>query len=87
MAKIERSTYIRISKTLLRKLFRTGCWGAGSMYEEHLKEGFPKEDADKAILVADALVRQGILGKKRKLYGFKYFLREEMYEKIMEIIQ
>lgn len=84
--KIKRSEYILISKALLRKLFSTGCWGKGSLYEEHLKDGFPQEEKGKVLQVADALVKQNIICKKRKLYGFKYYLNTERRAKIKEIL-
>jgi len=85
--KIQKSDYIKISKSLLIKLFKEGCWGKGSLYEDNLKDGFPKDEVDKVIVIADALVRQGILGKKRKQYGFKYFLNADRRDKIIEIIK
>jgi len=83
---IKRSDYITISKALIRKLYSSGCWGKGSLYEDHLKDGFPAEEKGKVLVVADALVKQGILIKKRKKYGFKYYLNIEKREKIKEIL-
>lgn len=85
--KITRSDYIIISKAILRKLYITGCWGKGSLYEEHLKDGFPQNEKGKVLIVADALVRQGLICKKRKIYGFKFFLNPEKRDKIREILK
>ena len=84
--KITRSDYILISKALIRKLYMTGCWGKGSLYEDHLKDGFPPEEKGKVLTVADALVKQRIICKKRKLYGFKYYLNTERRDKIRQIL-
>lgn len=84
--KITRSDYILISKAILRKLYSCGCWGKGSLYEEHLKDGFPQEEKGKILAIADSLVRQGILCKKRKKYGFKYYLNTARREKIKKIL-
>jgi len=81
-----RSDYIIISKAILRKLYITGCWGKGSLYEDNLKDGFPPEEKGKVIVIANALVRQNILCKKRKLYGFKFYLNTERRNKIRQIL-
>jgi len=86
MMKIKRSEYIAISKSIIRKLYSCGCWGEGSLYEDNLKDGFPPEERGKIVDVANALVRQGILCKKSKKYGLKYFLNTERREKINEIL-
>lgn len=84
--KVMRSDYIIISKVILRKLYMSGCWGKGSLYEDNLKGGFPPEEKGKVLTVADALVRQRIICKKRKLYGFKYYLNVERRDKIKQIL-
>lgn len=85
MAKIKKSEYIKISKALIIKLYKLGCWGKGSLYEDNLKDGFPSEDKGKVIPIAEALVRQGILIKIPKKYGSKYYLNKDRREKIGEI--
>ncbi len=82
---VPRSDYIRISKALIIKLYKLGCWGNGSLYEDNLKDGFPSEEKHKVLLVAEALVRQGVLIKIPKKYGMKYYLNKEKREKIEEI--
>ena len=85
MTQIKKSEYIKISKALIIKLYKLGCWGKGSLYEDNLKDGFPSEDKGKVIPVAEALVRQGILIKIPKKYGSKYYLNKNRREKIEEI--
>ena len=85
MTKIKKSEYIKISKSLIIKLYKLGCWGKGSLYEDNLKDGFPSEDKGKVIPIAEALVRQGILIKIPKKYGSKYYLNKDRREKIGEI--
>jgi len=85
MTQIKKSEYINISKALIIKLYKLGCWGKGSLYEDNLKDGFPSEDKGKVIPVAEALVRQGILIKIPKKYGSKYYLNKNRREKIEEI--
>ena len=87
MPKIKKSEYIRISKTLVRKLFDAGCFGKGSFYVHILQEAIPPEDKGKVQAVVDALVKQDILGKKKKLRGWKYFLKRERIDKIREIVR
>ena len=81
-----KSDYIKISKILVRKLFKTGCWGKGSLYEDELKDGFPPQEKGKVLAVANALVKQMILCKKPKKYGTKYFLNAKRRNKIQEIL-
>jgi len=83
--KVRKSDYIKISKVLVRKLYKLGCWGKGSLYEDELKDGFPCEEKGKVLVVASALVKQKILAKKPKKYGFKYYLNPERRDKIDEI--
>ncbi len=85
MVKISRGEYIRIAKTLVRKLFKLGCWGKGSLYQDELSDGFPAEEKGKIMSVADALVRQDILGKKSKKYGQKFYLNPRRRDKIDQI--
>ena len=84
--KVTKGDYIKISKSLIRKLYKLGCWGKGSLYEDNLKDGFPPEDKGKVLVVANALVKQRILCKKSKKYGFKYYLNLERRDKINQII-
>lgn len=84
--KTTKSDYIKISKSLIRKLYKLGCWGKGSLYEDNLKDGFPPEDKGKILIVANALIKQKILCKKPKKYGFKYYLNKEKRNKINQII-
>ncbi len=83
--KILKSEYIAIAKAIVRKLFKLGCWGKGSLYQDKLKDGFPLELKGKVLIVAEALVRQDILMKKPKKYGYKFYLNQERRDKIDEI--
>ena len=87
VVKVTKSDYIKISKSLIRKLYKLGCWGKGSLYEDNLKDGFPSEDKGRVLIIANALVKQGILCKKPKKYGFKYYLNLERRDKINQIIR
>src|SRR3989338_4077919 len=87
MAKVKRSEYIRISRTLVKKLFDQNCFGKGSVYIHVLKSGISKEDLGKVETVLEALVKQNICGKKRKEHGWKYYLNMNRYDKIKEIIK
>ena len=87
VVKVTKSDYVKISKSLIRKLYKLGCWGKGSLYEDNLKDGFPSEDKGKVLIIANALVKQGILCKKPKKYGFKYYLSLERRDKINQIIR
>ena len=87
MVKVKRSEYIRISRTIVKKLFDSNCFGKGSVYIHVLKSGISKEDLDKVEIVVEALVKQNICGKKKKKHGWKYYLNMDRYDKIKEIIK
>lgn len=87
MVKIKKSEYIRISKTIVRKLYSLGCFGEGSVYIHVLKSGISHQDIDKVETIIEALVKQQICGKKKKEHGWKYYLNRERLDKIMEIIK
>ena len=87
MVKVKKSEYIRISRTLVKKLFDLTCFGKGSVYIHVLKSKVSKEDLGKVEEVLDALVKQNICCKKKKENGWKYYLNMERYDKIMEIIK
>ena len=53
--KIKKSDYINISRSLIRKLYKLGCWGKGSLYEDRLKDGFPLEQKGMVLAIADSL--------------------------------
>ena len=87
MAKVKKSEYIRISRTIVKKLFEQNCFGKGSVYINVVKSGIPKEEIDKVELVLEALIKQKIIYKKKKEHGWKYYLNMERYDKIQEIIK
>ncbi len=87
MVKVKKSEYIKISRTLVKKLFDETCFGKGSLYVETLKKGIPKECIDKVEIVLEALIKQKICAKKKKKHGWKYFLNIERYDKIREIVK
>ena len=87
MSKTKKSEYIRISRTIVRKLFDANCFGKGSVYIYVLKSGIPKEDVDKVEAVLQALIKQKICCKKMKGHGWKYYLNMDRYDKIKEIIK
>ena len=88
MAYVKRSEYIRISRTIVKKLFDSNCFGKGSVYIHVLKSGISRGDLDKVETVLEALVKQNILcGKKKKEHGWKYYLNMDRYDKIKEIIK
>lgn len=87
MAKIKKSEYISISRTLIRKLYDSTCFGKGSMYIENLKSGIPNEHIEKVEPILIALIKQGICARKKKEHGWKYYLQMERIDKIREIIK
>jgi len=87
MAKIKKSEYIKISRTLIKKLYDETCFGKGSLYIENLKRGIPQNHIDKIEIILNALVKQNICGRKRKEHGWKYFLNMKRIDKIREIIK
>lgn len=87
MVKIKKSEYIKLSRTLIKKLYDEGCFGKGSIYLENLKRGIPKEYLGKIETVLNALVKQSICGRKKKEHGWKYYLNMKRIDKIREIIK
>ena len=92
MAKVKRSEYIIVSRSICRNLFKTGCFGKGSIYFDNLTKGladreFSKLDIskEKIQIVLDALVKQRICFKKKKKHGWKYYLNMGKIKKIQEI--
>ena len=85
--KIKKSEYIRSSRTIVKKLFDSNCFGKGSVYIHVLKSGISKEDLDKVEIVLEALIKQNICCKKKKERGWKYYLNMDRYDKIREIIK
>ena len=82
---MKHSDYIRISKTVIRKLRYKGCWGNGSMYDINLK-GKAKEDKKQFDKVLNVLCKQGILCCKPHKFGKKYYLNKEKRQQIKQII-
>src|SRR3989344_5036253 len=87
MVKIKKSEYILLSRTLIRKLYDETCFGKGSLYSDNLKKGIPNEHLNKVETVLNALINQNLCGKKKKKYGWKYFLNIKRLDKIREIIR
>ena len=87
MPRLKKSEYIKLSRTLIKKLYDGGCFGKGSIYLENLKKGIPKNYVNKVEIVLDALVKQNICGRKKKEHGWKYYLNIKRMDKIKEIIK
>jgi len=83
--KVLKSDYIKYSRTIVRKLHRSGCYGIGSMYEDNVLSGFPDKSIGKEVL--EALLKQNIVCKKKKEHGWKYYLNMERKDKICEIVK
>jgi|GEM_PF-961903 hypothetical protein len=87
MSKVKKSEYIKISRTIVKKLFDMNCFGKGSVYIHVLKSAIPKQDLEKVEPVLDALIKQRICCKKKKEHGWKYYLNMDRFDKIREIIK
>jgi hypothetical protein len=83
--KIYKSIYIKYSRFIVKKLHKSTCYGTGSMYEDNVVKGLPDTSIAKKVL--EALVKQNIACKKKKLNGWKYYLNMDRYDKIKEIIK
>ncbi len=84
---VKKSEYIRISRTIVKKLFDINCFGKGSVYIHVLKSAISKEDLGKVDKVLGALIKQSICCKKKKKHGWKYYLNWDRKDKIKEIIK
>lgn len=87
MVKVRKSEYIKISRTIVKKLFDLNCFGKGSVYIHVIKTAIPKEDLSKVNIVLEALIKQNICSKKKKKHGWKYYLNWDRKDKIREIIK
>lgn len=87
MVKVKKSEYIKLSRTLIKKLYDETCFGKGSLYIENLKRGIPEYHVSKVEIVLNALVKQNICGRKKKEHGWKYYLNMKRIDKIREIIK
>jgi len=87
MTKVRKSEYIKISRTIVKKLYDETCFGKGSLYIEALKNGIPTEDIGKLEPVLNALIKQNIICKKKNEHGWKYYLNMGRIDKIEEIIK
>src|SRR3989338_1915814 len=83
--KVHKSDYIKYCRFIVRKLHKSTCYGAGSMYEQNAIAGLPNAGIAKKVL--EALVKQRICCKKKKEHGWKYYLNMDRYDKIKEIIK
>jgi len=81
--KVHKSDYIKYSRFLVKKLYTKGCWGDGSLHEEHLLSGLPDLAIGKEVL--KALVKQRIIFSKKHKRGPKYYLNDDRRDKIDEI--
>ncbi len=87
MSKVRKSEYIKVSRTIIRKLYDENCFGKGSLYIETLKKGIPKEYVGIVETVTESLIKQQICAKKKKEHGWKYYLNLDRIDKIKEIIK
>jgi hypothetical protein len=80
LVKVKKSEYIIYSRTIIRKLYANGCWGAGSMYEDNLLSAIPDKFIGKEVL--KALAKQSIIFEKKKKFGAKCYLNRDRADKI-----
>jgi hypothetical protein len=95
MPNIKKSEYIFVSRLICKLLFQNGCFGKGSMYFDNLfktinnrdninNRNFSKNNINKIL---NALIKQNIICKKKKLHGWKLYLNIDRLNKIKEIIK
>lgn len=87
MGVVKKSEYVRLSRTIVKKLFSMNCFGKGSVYIHVLKSGISAKDLEKIEIVLAALIKQKICCKKKKEHGWKYYLNMERFDKIKEIVR
>ena len=78
-----------IEETLLWKLYRDGCWGAGHHSQTPLlMKGFPSHVSGKIVLqVAQRLLRQGILYRRISGHEWQWSLNPAAKETVEKIIK
>lgn len=64
----------KIRKTLLIKLYRSGCWGGKHTSFENLPKGFPSHLKGYVKKVAENLIKENILLSKPTHYGLEVSL-------------
>lgn len=94
MTKIKKSEYVIVSRTICKTLFKCGCFGEGSLYLDNLVRGLSDREfsklnitKDKIKKIIEALVKQRIICKKMKKFGWKYYLNMDRIDKIKDIIK
>lgn len=83
--KIRKSDYVKYSRFIIKKLYKEGCFGTGSMYEENVLKGLHDKGIGKKVL--EALRKQELCLRKKKEHGWKYYLNQDRLDKIREIIK
>lgn len=91
---MDRETEKKITKTLLRKFFRTGIydipargkWGKAHLREDSLKRGFKGHLKGLVMGIADNLRKRGILIKKPSPHGEQWYANIEKIDEIEKII-
>ena len=61
MVRLKKSEYIKISRTLIRKLYDETCFGKGSLYINTLKGGIPNDYISKVEIILNALELLGVI--------------------------
>jgi len=78
---------IEITKHLLKKLYRMGCWGKRHTCESNLPKGFPQHLRKDVLKVAEELRKNGFLVKHPTHHEHQWYLNWNMKKEIEEIIK
>lgn len=76
-----------ITKSLLRKLVYMGKWGKSHTSFDNLPKGFPKHLYSNVKVIANGLIKKGILLAKPTHYGLEVSLNPKKKKEIEEIIK
>ncbi len=72
--KITESVFNEIQKTLLKKLYKLGCWGKGHVSESNLPKGFPPHLRGLVLDVAYELRKQEFLVMRPSGHDRQWYL-------------
>ena len=87
MKKYKNTTYL-IKKSIIKKLYSTGCWGKGHMLMDRFKSGLPAHLKGEVQYAVKELAKEKIIcvyGKTK--HGLAVYLNISKKKEIEEIIE
>ncbi len=76
-----------IRKTILKKLYKLGCWGKGHVSESNLPKGFPPHLRGLVLEEASELRKEELLVMRPSGHDRQWYLNFAKREEIEELIR